>query len=146
MPKVSITSASGIVESAGSGGIVMDVSPTVSVQALVSSSAAPLTLTTGGVYTVTGTGATQVIMPLASAVPGALFVLRSVSAYAHWLTGSAESAGTQVFAGLPGTTGVSGSGSSLALPAVVGSSVAVVSDGKSFLLSALSGSCTISGL
>lgn len=145
MPKVKITSAAGVVETAGSTGIEFDASPLVSLQALVSSSTAPLTLSLGGVYTVSGTGATQVVMPTAASVPGATFIVRSASAYAHWLTGSAETAGTQVFAGFVGATGVSGSGSKLALPAVVGSSVAVVSDGASYLLTAMSGTCVISG-
>ena len=117
-------------------------SPSYTIQSITAAS----TLTVGGVYTVSGNSAVTTVMPLASEVPGATFIFRSTSAHAHVLTGSQETAGTKVFAGMFGASGVNGQGSSLALNAVQGSSVALISDGKSFLLSALSGSCTISGL
>lgn len=116
-------------------------SPVFTTQSLTAAS----TLTVGGVYTVSGNTAVTTVMPLASAVPGATFIFRSTSAHAHVLTGSQETNGTKVFAGMPGASGINGQGSSLALNATQGSSVCLISDGKSFLLNALSGSCTITG-
>lgn len=141
MPKVVINDQ-GLVQKAGSG-FEFEVSPIVPISTLVSSSAAPLTLSAGGMYTISGE-ATQIVMPLASSIPGGTIIVRSTSAYAHFLTGSQEANGTLVFAGHVGATPAN-QGSKLTLPAVVGSSVALVSDGKSYLMLAASGSCTISG-
>ena len=116
--------------------------PVYSTQSLTAAS----TLTVGGVYTVSGNTAVTTVMPLASTCAGSMFIFRSTSAHAHVLTGSQEAAGTKVFAGMIGASGVDGQGSSLALNSTQGSSVCLVSDGKSFLLNALSGSCTISGI
>ena len=79
------------------------------------------------------------VMPLASSVPGAQFIVRNLSAHAHALTGSAEAGGTKVF-----TDGTS-RGSKIALAAAVGNSVTLVSDGVNFCVMANSGSLTISG-
>lgn len=146
MPKTVINDSEGLKQTTG-GGLEISTtstfssSPTMSVNSLTSNT----TLAVGGVYTVSGNSAVTTVMPLASEVPGATFIFRSTSAHAHVLTGSQETSGTKVFAGMFGVTGVSGQGSSLALNSTLGSSVALVSDGKSFLLHALSGSCTISG-
>lgn len=106
---------------------------------------AATTLTAGGVYLASSSsGALTMTMPLASSCPGSTFVFRSTSAHAHALTGSAESNGTKVFCGFPGGT-VENNGSKVALSATQGSSVVLVSDGLSFLVSAMSGTCTISG-
>lgn len=152
MPKISYDSARGLVQETGSGvsfnsdSINFSSLPTSTVQAVTTSAA----VTSAGVYTVsgsTGSGVLTVVMPLASAVPGGTFVFRTTSADAHILTGSAESQGTRVFAGIPGSSiaGVAAQGSRLTLPNILGSSVSLVSDGKSFLVTGLSGSCTIAG-
>ena len=56
-----------------------------------------LTPTQAGVVTVDGGAASLVVMPLATDCPGAMFTVRSVSAFAHILTGSQEANGTLVF-------------------------------------------------
>lgn len=141
MPKV-VVNDQGLIQKTGSG-FEFEVAPIVPIAPLVSSSTAPLTLSAGGMYTVSGE-ATHIVMPLASSIPGGTVIMRSLSAYAHFLTGSQEANGTVVFAGMAGATPAN-QGSKLTLPAVVGSSVALVSDGKSFLVMAASGSCTLSG-
>ena len=151
MPKLTYDATRGLVQESGSGvvfnsdSITFTSMPISSVQAIATSA----TVTSPGVYTVSGSaGVLSVVMPLASAVPGAQFVFRTLSADAHILTGSQETNGTKVFAGIPGSSvaGVAAQGSRLTLPGVLGSSVALVSDGKSFLVAGLSGSCTIAGL
>jgi len=151
MPKLTYDATRGLVQESGSGvvfnsdSITFTSMPISSVQAIATSA----TVTSPGVYTVSGSaGVLSVVMPLASAVPGAQFVFRTLSADAHILTGSQETSGTKVFAGIPGSSvaGVAAQGSRLTLPGVLGSSVALVSDGKSFLVAGLSGSCTIAGL
>ena len=140
MPKVIINDSQGLVQKSGSG-VELSSSPSFSVSALSAAS----TLEKGGVYTVSGSGsAVTLVMPLAASVAGSTFVVRSLSDHAHVLTGSQEANGTLVFAGMPGATPAN-QGSKLSLPAVVGSSVALVSDGLSFLVMAASGSAAISG-
>lgn len=152
MPKITYDSTRGLVQETGSGvtfnsdSITFTSMPKSTVQAVTSDS----TVTSAGVYTIsgsTGTGILTVILPLASAVPGAQLVFRSTSADPHILTGSQESSGTRVFAGIPGSSaaGVSARGSRLTLASALGSSVSLVSDGNSFLVTGLSGSCTIAG-
>lgn len=110
----------------------------------VSAKTASATLTAPGVFTLSGSGAAlTMVLPLASAVPGGLFVFRTLSAHAHVLTSSQETGGSTVFAGLPGATPAN-NGAACTLPAVVGSSVALISDGRNFLVTAASGSCVIS--
>lgn len=145
MPKVVINDSQGLVQSAGSGveinsSISMSRLPTAAISAQTSSTA----VVAPGVYTLSGSSALTMVMPLASQVPGGLFVFRSASAHAHALTGSQESNGTLVFAGQAGAA-PDNQGSKLALASVEGSSVALISDGKSFLVTAASGSCMISG-
>lgn len=148
MSRVIYDSVKGLVEYADGDGFEIqgDVTLSSSPISTVSLINADATLVKGGVYTVSGTdGYNEVTMPLASSVPGATFIFRSLSVDAHYLTGSAEVAGTKVFAGQPGTGALANNGSKLTLPSVVGSSVVLVSDGKNFLVSAASGSFTISG-
>lgn len=110
----------------------------------VSAKTASETLTTPGVFTLSGSGAAlTMVLPLASAVPGGLFVFRTLSAHAHVLTSSQEAGGSTVFAGIPGGT-PNNCGAACTLPAVVGSSVALICDGLNFLVTAASGSCTLS--
>jgi hypothetical protein len=86
-----------------------------------------------------GSAPVTYVMPLASSCPGAMFIFRSKTAYANALTCSQEANGTLAF------TDGENRGSRLAVAAMVGSSVALVSDGTSFLLLGASGSGAISG-
>ena len=146
MPKTIISDSVGVKVVADQSGLQIDsalslsTTPTVAVQALTAAS----TLVNGGVYTVSSSAALTTVMPLASSTPGSTFVFRCVSAHAHIFTGSQETAGTLVFAGQPGTTPET-QGSRLTLPATVGSSVALISDGLKFLVMAASGSATVNG-
>jgi hypothetical protein len=145
MPKVVISDSQGLVQSSGSG---VEIESSLRVAQLptatVSAQTSAATLSAPGVYTLSGSTALTWVLPLAANVPGGVFVFRSASAHAHALTGSQESNGTKVFAGHVGAT-PENQGSKLALAAVQGSSVALVSDGLSFLVMAASGSCVISG-
>ena len=142
--KVTISDSQGIKVAAGADGLsidtTLDASPSLSVTSITSNT----TLTKGGVYTVSGNSPVTVTMPRAAAVPGANFIFRCLSAQAHVLTGSQETNGTNVFAGLAGATPAN-SGSAFTLPAVVGASASFTSDGLSFLFTAASGTCVISG-
>lgn len=140
MPKVIISDSQGLVQKSGSGFEVESMPTTV-----VSAQTSAGTIVSPGVYTLSGSTALTWIMPLASSVPAGTFVFRTASAQAHILTGSQETSGTKVFAGMAGATPAT-EGSALTLPAVQGSSVALISDGSKFLVMAASGSCTLSGL
>ena len=146
MPKVTINDSQGLVQSTGSG---FEIGSSISMNSLPTTPISPLTsaatLSSPGVYTISGSAVVTMVMPLASSVPGGTFVFRTASAHAHVLTGSQEAAGTLVFAGSAGTSSNSGHGSRLTINAVQGSSVALISDGASFLLMAVSGSHTIAG-
>ncbi len=112
---------------------------TASVTATVlDASHAGLTLITGSA------GAINLVMPLASAVPGARFIFRTLSADAHSLSGSLETAGTKVFVDGQGTSATA-TGSKLTFPAVVGSVVMLTSDGQKYLMTARSGTMIING-
>jgi hypothetical protein len=86
-----------------------------------------------------GEAAVVYVMPLASSCPGAVFTFRSLTVQANALTCSQEAAGTKAF-----TNGTS-NGSKLAVANVIGSSVSLLSDGKSFLVIGNSGSLAFSG-
>jgi hypothetical protein len=141
MPKVIYTPAKGLVQQPGAG-IQLQTTPYVTVQTQNVSSG---TITQPGVYTISSSiaaGPLSTIMPLASAVPGGVFVFRNLSADANFLTGSAEAAGTKVFrsnadAGLT-------RGSKLALTTGIGNSVTLVSDGVNFCVLANSGALSFS--
>lgn len=93
-----------------------------------------------GAFTIgNGSAAVTYVMPLAASCPGSIFVFRNTTAYANALTCSQETNGTLAF------TNGEERGSKMALANVVGSSVAMISDGKSFLIFAASGSGAISG-
>ena len=145
MPKVVISDSQGLVQSSGSG---VEINSSVRFSTLptatVSAQTETATLTSPGVYTLSGSAAVTWVMPTAASVPGGMLVFRSASAHAHAVTGSQETNGTKVFAGMAGATPAN-QGSKLALEAVQGCSVALVSDGLSFLVTAASGSCVISG-
>lgn len=139
MAKVIISSVTGINQVKEGTGLDLDInlnkSPLMGTTALTATS----TLTNGGLYTISGSTALTMVMPLASAVPGATFIVRNLSVHAHALTGSAEASGTKVF-----TDGTS-LGSKLALAAAVGNSVTFVSDGVNYCVLGNSGSLTFSG-
>lgn len=146
MPKIKYTAEKGLVQESGSGvefqtdNVSFTSLPFTPVQAIT----AAATVTSPGVYTISGSAAAlPVVMPLAATHPGGTFVFRTASAHAHYLTGSAEALGTPVFAGQAGAT-PAGVGSKLDFPAVVGSSVVLVSDGRRFCISAGSGSMSLS--
>jgi hypothetical protein len=93
-----------------------------------------------GAFTIgNGSAAVTYVMPLASSCPGSLFTFRNTTAYANALTCSQEANGTLAF------TDGENRGSKLAIQNAVGSSIALISDGKSFLLIGASGSGAISG-
>ena len=102
MSKVTINDSVGIKVSSDGSGLQVDTpvtlasSPTQTVSAVT----AAATLTAGGVYTLSSSGGFTAVMPLASNVPGSVFVFRTLSAQAHVLTGSQESSGTRVFCNL----------------------------------------------
>ena len=111
-----------------------------------------LSLSQAGVVTVSGSAALTYVMPTAASCPGSMFVVRSLSNYAHILTGSQETSGTKVFSLLAsGSSAVNGSALTLALAGAPGAatgggpSVALISDGKNFLVIGSSGSVTLSG-
>ena len=123
------------------GAVTTSQLPTTTVSAKTTSA----TLTSPGVYTLSGSSAAlTMVLPLAADVAGGLFVFRSLSAHAHVLTSSQETGGSSVFAGMPGATPAN-RGAAVTLPSVVGSSVALISDGLNFLVTATSGSAVISG-
>lgn len=138
MAKVTISSTGLNQTKAGTGLEIttpLTQTPSYTVTALTAAS----TLTAGGVFTVSGTTALAVTLPAAASVPGSIFTLRSLSADAHFFTGSAETNGTTAL-----TDGTS-KGSKLALAAAVGNSVTVICDGKNFCVMAKSGSLAFSG-
>jgi len=149
MASVTINETQGlVVNKNGVGGLTVSgpVSLTSMPTTPLSVKTAAATLTVPGVYTMTAGSAVNFTMPLASAVPGGLFVVRNGDAFANALTGSAEAQGTLVFKGIvSGTLVAQPQGSKLTLSNIVGASVAMVSDGKSFLVLNSSGSLTFSG-
>lgn len=148
MVKVRITDR-GIIEEAGSG-IVSEVGrPQLAGSGTVSTSTTLSAQAASGVTVISGSSAalTQT-MPTAAASVGTMMVFRVGSAHAHVLTCSQETAGTRAFTKMSGTVGAgaSGQGSLLTLPAIVGSSVAIMSDGTNLLIIGGSGSHALSGL
>jgi hypothetical protein len=152
MPKITYTPSKGLVQEAGTG-VSLQSDSVVFQAASLSFTSLPFspvqaistaaTVTTPGVYTIAGGSPTAVVMPTAASFPGATFVFRAASAQAHFLTGSAETVGSPAFTKTAGASGVA-VGSKLTLPAVAGSSVVLVSDGNKYIVSAASGSFTLS--
>ena len=147
MSKTTISNAKGVVVGSGSGVSFTDgVTFTTLPKATLQAKTAAATLTEPGVYTVSGSGALALTMPLASAVPGGIFTLRALSVHAHSFTGSAETAGVRVFKNYVTSSGqVAEAGSDLAVEAGVGNSVTVFSDGANFCLLTSSGTVAFSG-
>lgn len=98
-----------------------------------------MSLQQAGVVTISGTGALKMVMPTAASCPGSMFIFRTLSAHAHILSASQESNGTKAF------TDGDANGSRITFGAAVGNSLAMVSDGVSFLLLQKSGSFTLAG-
>lgn len=141
---VSTNNAQGFSVSRDSGNAGFGPFKVDSVNALTTSTT--LGVDAAGVNTVSGSAALTQSMPLASDCPGATFVFRSLSAHAHVFTGSQETAGTKVFSVMSGTAnGTGASGSRLTFGTTVGTSVMMISDGKSFLVLGASGSVTPAG-
>ncbi len=149
--KTRISTAQGVVSTNDANGIEIErntgnrgFSPyrVDSVQAITGS----VTLTAGhaGVVTLSGSSALTDVLPLASACPGAEFVFRSLSAHAHILTGSQETAGTRnIMCPLSSANGPTSSGNKFTFGAAVGNSVILKSDGLSFHVMSYSGSFTL---
>ena len=144
MPKVTITDAKGLVQTKGTG-VQFQSMPYATVQTQNTSSGS---ITAPGVYTISSSiaaGPLETGMPAASLFPGGVFIFRNLSADANFLTGSAEASGTKVFKGVVTGSEAQSQGSKLAMFAGIGASVALVSDGKSYLVMANSGSLAFSG-
>lgn len=147
-----INTTSGVVSSTDStsaGSVTMGA---VKTQVTALTAASTMSLAQAGVITVSGSSALTFVMPTAASCPGSMFVVRSLSNYAHVLTGSQESNGTKVFSLLAsGSSAVRGSALTLALGGAAGAatgggpSVALVSDGANFLVIGSSGSVALSG-
>ena len=146
--KVTISPVFGIKMESGSDSLQIDSALSAPAKLNVNAVVTSSIITTGGLYTLSSSTATTQIMPLASSVPGVNFIFRNLSAHQHVLTGSQEAQGTLVFAGPAGMTSsfsAAGQGSKFTMSGSVGVSVVLVSDGISFLVSAMSGSSTING-
>lgn len=141
------------IDSNGAGSVGFSPFPVASIKALVSASTGNLTLAAkdAGVLTLSGSAITVVTMPLASACPGAFFTIRTTSNHAHILTGSQETNGTKVFSLLASGSATNFNGSAITFPLAGaagaatggGPSVAMISDGKNFLIIGASGSAQV---
>jgi hypothetical protein len=145
MPKVTYDAARGLVQETGSGvvftsdSIVFSSLPTSAVQAITTNLS---TITAPGVYTVTSTGgALTTFVPAPSAIPGGTVIVRSLSAHAHALTGSAAVAGLNIFRSSPLAT-ANVVGQKLTLASAAGNTITLISDGLAFCIAAGSGSIT----
>ena len=144
MPKVVYDAARGLVQETGSGvvfttdSIVFSSLPTSAVQAITTNGA---TITAPGVYTVAGAGALTTFVPAPSDIPGGTVIVRSLSAHAHALTGSAAVAGLNIFRSTPLAT-ANVVGQKLTLASAAGNTITLISDGLAFCIAAGSGSIT----
>jgi hypothetical protein len=141
MPKVKITNKKGLVQEGGSG-VELEVSPTLSANTVSKTS----TLTQGGLFVLSasdGQTAITVTLPTAASVAGSMFIFRVNSEDAHILTGS--DSGVNSFIGLSGALGTQGSGGKVTFPAVEGSSAAMLSDGRQYLVLNTSGTLAYTG-
>jgi hypothetical protein len=140
MPKVTYTSAKGLIQESGTG-ISFSELPYSPVQAQT----ATFTVSTPGVYTLTAGAIMTGTLPAAASYPGATFIFRNGDAFGNVLTGSAEAQGVKVFVQGAVASANIYNGSKLQLQAVAGASVALVSDGKNYIVLPGSGSLTFSG-
>ena len=137
MPKVTSTSAKGLVQEGGSG-ITFESTPSSPVQSITATGA----VTLPGIYTISGSSILTVTMPLASAYPGGVYSFRNASVHAHLLTGSTEALGTRVFAGPSTGAAANSNGAKLTFSNVVGCGATMISDGANFCVMANSGTLT----
>jgi hypothetical protein len=135
MPKVVYTAGKGLVQETGSG-IQFDEMPFSPVQPVTTTGTA---IRTPGVYTVTGGSPLVVVVPAPSSIPGGTVIVRSLSAQAHALTGSSESAGINIFRSSPMTT-ANITGQKFTFAATIGETVTLISDGRAYCVAAGSGS------
>jgi hypothetical protein len=144
MPKVRISDSQGLVQEAGAGVVFeggaitfnQGSEPVNTINAITATGA----VTKGGVFTVSGTTAVTVTLPAAANVAGSKFIFRSLSQHAHLITGSSADAGSYNYFC---DEVADASGQRIALEGNIGSSVALISDGKNFMVFANSGSLTI---
>lgn len=130
----------GTVDFAGGSGLTVETTATFtgatisSVQALVASAS----VTLPGVYTLDNPTPAGYLLPNPANVPGGVYVFRSLSSQAHFLTSSSANRGKFITDG-------TAAGSKVTIGAVVGSSISLISDGLSFCAIANSGSVAFSG-
>ena len=108
--------------------------PTSPVQALVASAS----VSSPGIYTLDNVTPAGYFLPNPANVPGGVYVFRSLSSQAHFLTASSANRGKFI-------TNGTANGSKVTIGAVVGSSISLISDGLSFCKIANSGSVAFSG-
>lgn len=96
------------------------------------------TLVTGGVYAVSGAAALIVNLPDPAVCAGCWLTVRDASGHAHILSGTLVTA-------LSGSTTGANVGAVITLDATLGSSIALLSDGAGYLVTAQSGTAGISG-
>lgn len=90
-------------------------------------SATTLTPGNAGVLTVSSSAALTNILPTAASCPGAEFIFRNLSAHAHIITSSQETAGVTAI-----VSGASFVGAKITMAATVGAAVILKSDGVHF--------------
>lgn len=108
--------------------------PTSPVQALIASAS----VSSPGIYTLNNATPAGYLLPNPASVPGGVYVFRSLSSQAHFLTASSADRGKFI-------TNGTANGSKVTIDAVVGSSISLISDGLSFCTIANSGSVAFSG-
>lgn len=110
----------------------------------VTTASAATTFLQGGMYVLSSSsGAVVATLPDPGRVPGAKYIIRAGSAHAHAVTGSV--AGFQSFSITPGLSTSGVRGSKAALDGSQNASVVFESDGFHYLVSACSGTVTLSG-
>ena len=139
-------------------GSVLDIEVPTTSESAVGLSPVTLTssgsITRGGMYYLsssTGAAHLTIGLPLASSVPGHLFIFRAISTGSHIISASAETAHINVNPIVSLQTGSSadhlGTGTKVvmnSLYGITGSSVAMICDGQNFLVLNSSGSITVS--
>lgn len=144
MVKIRLTSR-GVIQEAGDGVVNelggMQVASSGSLTSTSTLTAAQAT----GLILISGSAALTTTLPTASLAGGQMVCFRSLSAHAHVLTGSdsgIQSFSRQVFSGTLGA--VAGTGGALTFPAAVGASVALMCDGRNWLICGASGTLVLS--
>lgn len=152
MVKIRVTSK-GIIQEPGSGfelGGETDHSDVLPFKQTTQAKTADFTLTSAnaGLLTISGSSVLTGTMPAAADAAGAMFTFRNLSTgHEHTLTGSDSGTRSFVYGAVQGHGGESNvtgsSGSRLRLGTVVGSSVALMCDGASYLILGSSGSVVL---